>query len=285
MERRSVPSNSYRQLCLAVLLIIATGSFFSMPAFAEESPAAADAQAQTTAAPAPQNTAGADNGWHFDITPYLWFAGLSGEVGAFGHNAAVHASPGDLLSHFDIGLMGVVEARKNRFLVPIDFLWIKLEADNALPSDAGLTSIKVKATQTVLTPKVGYRIVDKEKLKVDALFGLRYWYLGQDLTFQPSGLVPRISPSANWVDGNGGMRFEFPLSPKAAVTVTGDVGAGGANLDYQIAGVLGYRVSRKVVLQAGWRYLYVDYRSGAPKLFVYDTHESGALLGATFTVK
>ncbi len=69
------------------------------------------------------------------------------------------------------------------------------------------------------------------------------------------------------------------------ITVAGDVGAGGANLDYQFAGLLGYRVGRKVVLQAGWRYLYVDYQPGAPKLFVYNTHMSGALLGATFNVK
>jgi hypothetical protein len=277
--------NLYRRVSLAVLLIIGMGLLVSLSAFAGETPAEADAQTQTAPAPTPQNTASPADGWHFEITPYLWFAGLSGTTGAFGHEVSVHASPGDLLSHFDIGLMGVVEARKGRILLPVDFLWIKLQGDKTLPFDQDLSSAKLKMTQTLLTPKFGYRIVDKEKLKVDAFFGIRYWHLGQNLSFQPSGIVPNFSPSANWVDGNGGMRFELPLSPKAAITVAGDVGAGGANLDYQVLGVLGYRVGRKVVLDAGWRYLYVDYRPGAPKFFVYDAHMSGALLGVTFDVK
>jgi hypothetical protein len=35
----------------------------------------------------------------------------------------------------------------------------------------------------------------------------------------------------------------------------------------------------------GWRYLYVDYQTNAPKLAVFDVHESGALLGVTFNLK
>jgi hypothetical protein len=29
-------------------------------------------------------------GWHFGISPYLWFAGVQGTVGALGHEASVH---------------------------------------------------------------------------------------------------------------------------------------------------------------------------------------------------
>jgi hypothetical protein len=49
-----------------------------------------------------------DTGCHFDLSPYLWFAGAHGVVGALDHDLGFHASPGDLLSHIDIGLMGVV---------------------------------------------------------------------------------------------------------------------------------------------------------------------------------
>ena len=48
------------------------------------------------------------------------------------------------------------------------------------------------------------------------------------------------------------------LSPKALVTVFGDAGGGGSSLDYQVGGLLGFKVSQKVILQAGWRYLYVN---------------------------
>jgi len=35
----------------------------------------------------------------------------------------------------------------------------------------------------------------------------------------------------------------------------------------------------------GWRYLDVDYRTNAPKLFVFDSHMSGAFIGYTFILK
>jgi len=54
----------------------------------------------------------------------------------------VHASPGDLLSNFQIGLMGNLEARKGRLVIPIDVLWIHLTNDKELPFDAGVNSVK-----------------------------------------------------------------------------------------------------------------------------------------------
>jgi hypothetical protein len=33
----------------------------------------------------------ADPGWHIDVAPYLWFAGINGTVGALDHEASVHS--------------------------------------------------------------------------------------------------------------------------------------------------------------------------------------------------
>jgi hypothetical protein len=210
---------------------------------------------------------------------------MSGTVGALGHDTSVHVSPGDLLSHFHLGLMANVEARKNRLVLPLDFMWINLQASKGTPFDPGLSSVQVKVTESILAPKVGYRIVDREKVKVDALVGIRYWHLGEHLNFQPSGLFNNLSPTQNWVDGVAGGKFMFALSPKASVTIAGDAGGGGSNLDYQVAGVLGFRLCRAAILDLGYRYLYVDYQTNAPKLAVFDVHESGALLGVTFNLK
>jgi hypothetical protein len=67
------------------------------------------------------------------------------------------------------------------------------------------------------------------------------------------------------------------------VTILGDAGAGGANLDYQLGAFLGYKVKRNVNLQAGWRYLAVNYRPQST--FVYDTVTSGILIGAVIALK
>src|SRR5215831_16144308 len=99
-------------------------------------------------APAP------DYNWHVSISPYLWFPGLHGRVGGANHNASVHASAGDLLSHFRFGIMGSASA-------------------------------DVRVGELIWTSKIGARLIDKEKFKADANIGVRFFHLGTKLNFNP----------------------------------------------------------------------------------------------------
>ena len=76
----------------------------------------------------------------------------------------------------------------------------------------------------------------------------------------------------------------MPLSPKALVTVLGDAGAGGANSDYQVAGLFGYKFKKKFVFQGGWRYLSVNYRPSGNG-FIYDMVTNGPIVGVTINLK
>jgi hypothetical protein len=108
-------------------------------------------------------------------------------------------------------------------------------------------------------------------------------HLGTTLDFEPKGTYRSFYHSANWVDGVGGARIMAALSPKLQVTVLGDAGAGGANLDYQLAGIVGYKIKPNIILQGAWRYMDVNYRPSSG--FVYDMTTSGVLIGVTFNVK
>jgi hypothetical protein len=109
--------------------------------------------------------------------------------------------------------------------------------------------VKTKVTQVLVAQKIGYRVIDSDKFKLDGLVGFRYWHMANTLTLQPQ-IASGFYASANWVDAVGGARFEAMLSPKAVLTVLGDAGGGGANLDYQVAGFLGWKF-KKCVLQGG----------------------------------
>jgi hypothetical protein len=235
-------------------------------------------------APAPADTSTpADNQWHIGFAPYLWFAGMHGSVGAYGLNTSVKASPGDLLSHADVGLMGTVEASKERWVIPVDFIWLALSDDKGVPeNEPGVESITFRAGEFILTPKVGYKIIDKPKLNADFTVGVRYWHLGERFHFNPI-LYNGFTTSQDWADVVGGLRMEMPLSPKASITVLGDGGKGGAIEDYQIAGLLNYKIKKNLTLFGGWRYLDVDYRNN--KLFLYNMTVSGVGLGAVFWFK
>src|ERR1039457_4928280 len=280
--------NSYRKVFFAVSAGVTLSLVRSMSAVAQgpaELTAATPATTSDSLPPAPEPqtsaAASADDGWRGAITIYGWFPGLHGTVGALGHNASLHVPFSDVF-HTLKGIIPIaVEADKGRFVMPVDFLWMKLGVNNGIPeNDFGQTSINTHLTESILTPKIGYRLVDAEHFKIDALAGIRYWYLGLNNTVEPVGLGN--SRSANWVDGLGGARFIFPLGDKAALTVAGDAGAGGANLDYQVLGLLNYQFTQKWGLAVGWRYLDVNSRP-TNKQFVFDMVTNGPIAGLNYT--
>lgn len=264
----------------ASLLVLTLGALFFLPG--------ANGQTQTgmsTTTPEAKE-ANADDGWHVAFTPYAWFSGIHGTSGALGHDAQVNASFGDIFKYVNIGLMGAFEVRHDRVLMPVDFMWIKLSDNKALPlNDPEAESIKAKMTETIVTPQIGYRIANGKRVKVDALMGARIWRLTTDLKLQPIELATGFSQAATWADAVAGGRIQFALSPKASVIVLGDAGGGSARQDFQVAGLLGYQISRRWVLLGGYRYLSVNYRPNGSAQFVYDVNIPGLVLGATFNIK
>ena len=221
----------------------------------------------------------ADDAWRAKMSIYGWFAGVHGTVGVAGHDAGIHIPFSDLF-HYLKGIIPIaVEVNKGRFVAPIDYIWIKLGDDKAIPfNEVSQTSVNAHFTESIFTPKIGYRVLDNDHFKIDALGGLRYWYISQNLELVPSGISH--SSSASWVDGLGGMRFIVPLSEKAQIMAAGDGGAGGADFDYQAVGLLTYQFKPKLGLGLGYRYLQVDYEGN--RQFLWNVIQSGALAGLYF---
>jgi outer membrane receptor protein involved in Fe transport len=216
------------------------------------------------------------------IAPYLWFPGVHGTIGGPNEQLGFSASPGDLLSHFRFGLMGVVEPRYKRVLLPLDIFWVRLGDDRAIDNIPTPTVANLKASEFVLTPKVGYRLIDLDRVKVDALVGLRYWHFGQSVSFTTTTL--NFSNSQNWVDPVVGGRITGILTPKFQVTIAGDDGGWGtgSQQDYQVFGAVGYRFKPRWTLQVGYRYLFTNYRSGIRFLNIAT---SGVLIGVSINLK
>jgi hypothetical protein len=245
--------------------------------------------------PSPPQAGGAidrtsqDDEWHLAVSPYLWFPGVHGTLGASGRDASFSASPSDLLSHFRFGLMGTVEARRNRLLVPIDLMWIRLSDDKAFPFPPGLlaTSANFTATEFILTPNIGVRLINSKKVTADFLAGIRYWHFGESVSFSPSILNLNFSRSQNWVDPVVGGRIGVALSRKAVFTMAGDVGGWGtgSQLEYQVVGLLGYKLKPNMTLQGGYRYLYVDYTEGGSAGAFITAVTSGVVFGVTLNLK
>ncbi len=287
--------NSHRRVWLSFLFAAMVSLLASVAASAQgptnlaaaTPPTTTDSSPDATSdglppAPQPQQSAAADpgDGWRGTIAIYGWFPGIHGTVGAGGYDAGIHIPFSDVW-HTLKGLIPIaVEADKGRFIMPLDFFWVKLGDDKGIPfNELGQTSVNIHLTESIFTPKVGYRLFDGEHLKIDALGGIRYWHAGLNLAVEPSGIGR--SQSANWVDGLGGARFILPMGEKAAITVAGDAGAGGANLDYQAVGLLSYNFTRHWGGAVGWRYLYVNYRPSNHQ-FVFNPTQTGLVAGVSY---
>ena len=71
--------------------------------------------------------AGPTSGWSFQLTPYLWLAGIDGEVsGPRGNSASFDVGIGEVLSHLQGGLMLLGEARYRRWGILVDFDYARL---------------------------------------------------------------------------------------------------------------------------------------------------------------
>jgi outer membrane protein OmpA-like peptidoglycan-associated protein len=224
----------------------------------------------------------ASDSWRVGISLYGWFAGLHGTVGVAGHNAGIHVPFTDLFHALIFEIPVAVEADKGRFVMPIDFLWMKLGVNNAIPeNDFEETSINTRMTESIFTPKLGYRLVDADHFKFDVLGGLRYWYVSVNNTLEPSG--NSYGRSVNIIDGLGGGRIILPAGEKAAITISGDAGAGSSTLDYQLLGLLNLNFNPKFGMALGWRYLYENYRPDNHE-FVYNPTTSGVIAGLNFNL-
>jgi len=83
-----------------------------------------------TCSPALAQTAargGYSSAWQFEITPYLFAAGLQGETGTRGVKSDIDMSSTDILDHLDSAFMGVFEARKGYWLFAFEGVYFKMK--------------------------------------------------------------------------------------------------------------------------------------------------------------
>ena len=270
---------------IPMLMFLIVGWLSSGLALAQSQGTPSTAPEQTTS-PRASGTTPHDDQLHLLLTGYLWFPGVHGTVGSHGYESGVRASAAELLSHFHLGLMGVTEIRKKRLLSTIDLIWVNLDASagTATPfPEVPTLSARVGFNQLILTPKVGVRVINSKYVTIDGLAGIRNWNLKSTLEFTPPpfGGSGDFSRSQSWVDPVVGSRFQVPLNSYFTFTVAGDVGGWGAGsqMDYQIFGGLSLKLKPRVVMNTGWRYLFVNYRSSN---FTYETVQTGFVLGVTF---
>jgi hypothetical protein len=220
----------------------------------------------TAAVPASaQVPAARDDDWHFAVVPYFWFAGIDGTVTVRGRvEVPIEKSFSDVMSDFDIGLLGHFEARKRRLGLAFDIVYLNLGAPVSA-EDPVLGPLGVTAdVRQIVTGLVGfYRVAEGGRSDnpshVDLLAGARYVGTSAQLR---NDVLEGGKQEVSWVDAVVGLRFRAPLGARVSLLGRGDVAGLGSEFTWNVEGDLAVKLSERWAVGAGWRHFDIDYDEG-----------------------
>lgn len=215
--------------------------------------------------------------WRFQLTPYVWMAGLDGKVRPFGGAPTAHMNKSfsEVLDNLDAAAFINGTARKGNYVLQGDLSYAATSEKASL--SMGLSPY-AKVRQTSLTLTGGRNWALNPQSSLDVMAGLRLWHIKADVGLQ--GLVSAQS-STSFVDPVLAARWRYDIAPRWSTLVYADMGglSVGSKFTWQIHGSVNYQVKDNIHLSLGYRHLSVDYRDGGKHL---DFSQSGPIVGATF---
>lgn len=240
--------------------------------------------------------------WALQVTPYLWAAGLKGNISPFRQAPTidVEKSFSDVMDDFNVGGFINVWGRNGRFVFSADVMYVSITDAHgsgplpalqipglgvAIPPGASVDAT-VDSKQFMATLLGGYRIVDTPQFTLDALGGARFWHISTDVAVTASHPAIGIRSASHgedfsWMDPVVGVRAFLPLTENLSLQALGEVGGFGAGSDHTWSALatINYVFSDHLSASAGYKVLDVDYDHGGR---VYDARLSGPVLGLTY---
>lgn len=215
--------------------------------------------------------------WNLFIAPYGWLAGTSGKVVTDGDVSEINVPFEKFAENTRAGFQVYFEARRKKLLLAFDGTWATLGAT----IDRELVDLDVEIRQRIYDIRVGYEVRNKKigdviqrkkfdwqrRGVIDIFAGGRYFRTEPVLTFTPAvGEERKSSTVDSRIDPFVGFRIGWDMSYRWIIVFEGDIGGFGigdaAQLSWQAAGELGYRISRRVTIFGGYRWLSFDTVTG-----------------------
>ena len=213
-------------------------------------------------------------GLDWRVTPYLWGAGIQGDIALGPVARDVEVEFSDLLNVLSGAALMHVEAQSDDHVIFGDLVWLALEPEEEIATIGGVAEAELDTTIIEL----GYaRDSDAFGLEV----GLRYWDL--DIEIDPA-LAAGVVRGDSWADVFGGFRRTRELGSSWTLTTRANLGAGGSDLAVGFQMDFARELERGNAIVAGFKLLDIDYEQdsvrGIP--FVLDTTFFGATVGFMF---
>jgi hypothetical protein len=226
-----------------------------------------------------------ESGWQFEVAPYGWVSGIKGSTAQFGlPEQDFDVGIKQVLEKLDIALMGLVQARNERFSAFSDIVYANLSQTIRTPK--GILADKIDASVETLMWTVGaaYSVYyDPEVANLDVVVGGRLWSLDTEAKIKGGFFDGTdLDDGETWVDPLVGAKGRVSLSPELFMTgwaLFGGFDITHDKLMWDLFGGVGYDFWPGTAIIVGYRAVSVDYEKGD---FKYDAVQQGPLVGIDF---
>jgi len=211
--------------------------------------------------------------WKFTITPYMVGFGLTGTVGVGNAEAIVDSSFADLLSHLDSGFMGIFAVRKGNWGFGADAIYTAMNTTSQVPL-AG-----VHVNQTLLAGYGTRQLAPYAELT----FGARLNHFTTGIALGER-TISNVDGDQTWLDPLVGLNLRLRSKRRVSVAAFTEVGGFGvaSTLAWQVFPTVSVRVTPRMAIDAGYRWLRTDYESEDLGGFKMDTVVQGPTIGLAF---
>lgn len=217
------------------------------------------------------------SGWDFRGFIYLWGASIGGESTT---GQSIDVSFGDIVENLDFGIMGSLEARRNKWAVFGDAIYLAISDSGTAPVGPGFpASADVEVEGFIFTTGVGYDVVATESSRLNGFAGLRYSDLTTDVNLTVAGGSFRFSDGLSNLDAIVGLRGAYALSDRWDFVYYGDIGAGDSELTWQAAASFDYEINERWTATFGYRHMELDVDNS---LTLSEISFSGPFVGAKY---
>ena len=217
--------------------------------------------------------------WEWNLTPYIWTIGMNGDIVVNNIDAPLNIPFSDVVENFTIGGMLHAEVKKGKWSVMTDIFYAKLNQNKFPIQELEALNTEITVTQTMIELGGGYTFAELKTLKLDALFGARYFDLNLEID---ADNISSIVIDENFIDPFIGLRFinywnKFSIGGRIDV---GGFGVG-SEVSYKYNGLLGYDFTNFFQLYLGYQVYNPRYENKSQGL-IYDLASQGFILGGNF---
>ncbi len=208
-----------------------------------------------------------DGEWQFSAAAYLWGADIGGRTTT---GSSVEVGFSDILDNLEGGFMGAFEARKGKWSVLTDAIYLDVAATSDVPIGPGpiLTgNVSLDLTSTVFHLAGSYNLLAEGQSRLDLVAGARSLdldttlVLNVDVPFAPQPPPIVASASDSTVDLIVGVKGNIALGERWFLPYYFDVGGGDSDRTWQATFGVGFRAAQWVDVAFVYRHLEWSFDS------------------------